>query len=160
MPLVDYVAFTGSVATGRKVGAAAADAFIPASLELGGKDPMIVLATADPDQAAETALRASVVNSGQACQSIERVYVARDIAVSFFDALAEKAKAVRLNYPDIGDGDIGPFIFERQAGIVQAQIDDALAKGPRLLAGGKVENLAGDCIFVRPCWQMSTPTCR
>jgi succinate-semialdehyde dehydrogenase / glutarate-semialdehyde dehydrogenase len=149
VPLVDYVAFTGSVATGRKVGAAAADAFIPASLELGGKDPMIVLATADPEQAAETALRASVVNSGQACQSIERVYVARDIAVSFFDALAEKAKAVRLNYPDIGDGDIGPFIFERQAGIVQAQIDDALAKGARLLAGGKVENLAGG-LYLRP----------
>ncbi|HLL59451.1 MAG TPA: aldehyde dehydrogenase family protein, partial [Allosphingosinicella sp.] len=77
---VDFVCFTGSVTTGRKVGEAAARAFIPASLELGGKDPMIVLASADPERAATTALRASVVNTGQACQSIERIYVAREIA--------------------------------------------------------------------------------
>jgi succinate-semialdehyde dehydrogenase / glutarate-semialdehyde dehydrogenase len=149
VPLVDYVAFTGSVATGRKVGAAAAAAFIPASLELGGKDPMLILASADPVSAAETALRASVVNSGQACQSIERVYVARQIAAPFLAALAEKAAAVRLNHPDIEVGDIGPFIFEKQAAIVQAQIDDALAKGARLLAGGTVENLGGG-LYLRP----------
>ncbi|MBL0924023.1 MAG: aldehyde dehydrogenase family protein [Sphingomonadaceae bacterium] len=146
---VDYVAFTGSVATGRKVGAAAADAFIPASLELGGKDPMIILASTDPVQAAEIALRASVVNSGQACQSIERVYVAREIANPFLAALGEKAKAVRLNYPDIHSGDIGPFIFERQAVIVQAQIDDAVSKGAMLLAGGQVEALGGG-LYLRP----------
>jgi succinate-semialdehyde dehydrogenase / glutarate-semialdehyde dehydrogenase len=149
VPRVDYVAFTGSVATGRKVGSAAAAAFIPASLELGGKDPMIILASADPAKAAEIALRASVVNSGQACQSIERVYVARDIAEPFLDALAEKAKAVRPNYPDINDGDIGPFIFEKQAAIVQEQIDDAIACGASLLAGGKVENLSGG-LYLRP----------
>ena len=149
VPLVDYVAFTGSVATGRKVGAAAAQAFIPASLELGGKDPMIVLTSANPERAADIALRASVVNSGQACQSIERVYVARSLADAFLSALAAKASAVRLNYPDIGSGDIGPFIFEKQAAIVQAQIDDALAKGARLLAGGKIENLGGG-LYLRP----------
>ena len=115
VPLMDYIAFTGSVATGRKVGAAAAEAFIPASLELGGKDPMLILASADPVGAAETALRASVVNNGQACQSIERIYVAREIAEPFLAALAEKAKAVRFNHPDIDSGDIGPFIFEKQA---------------------------------------------
>ena len=149
VPLVDYVAFTGSVATGRKVGAAAAEAMIPASLELGGKDPMIVLASADPIWAAGIALRASVVNSGQACQSIERVYVARAIAEPFLAALAEQAAAVRLNYPDVHSGDIGPFIFERQAAIVQAQIDDALAKGARLLAGGHVEMLGGG-LYLKP----------
>jgi len=133
---VDYVAFTGSVATGRKVAAAAAGAFIPASLELGGKDPMIVLASADPVAAAGTALRASVVNTGQACQSIERVYVAREIAGPFLAALVEQARAVRLNAEDIRRGDVGPFIFARQAGIVQAQIDAAVAGGARLLAGG------------------------
>ena len=143
VPIVDYIAFTGSVGTGRKVGAAAAQALIPASLELGGKDPMLILASADPVNAAEIALRASVVNSGQACQSIERVYVACEIAELFVAALAEKANAVRLNYPDIDRGDIGPFVFERQAYIVQAQIDDALAKGARLLAGGRIENLGG-----------------
>lgn len=146
---VDYVAFTGSVTTGRKVGRAAADAFIPASLELGGKDPMLVLASAYPAQAAEIALRASVVNSGQACQSIERIYVSREIAEPFLTALAQKANAVRLNYPDIAHGDIGPFIFEQQATIVQVQIDDAVAKGARLLAGGKVESLGGG-LYLRP----------
>ena len=147
--LVDYVAFTGSVATGRKVGAAAAEAFIPASLELGGKDPMIILASADPDKAAAIALRASVINSGQACQSIERVYVARDIAERFIVALVEKARSVRLNHPDITIGDIGPFISVAQAGIVQAQIDDAVAKGAQVLTGGKVEQLGGG-LYLRP----------
>ena len=146
---VDYVCFTGSVATGRKVGEAAARAFIPASLELGGKDPMLVLASADPAKAAETALRASIVNAGQACQSIERVYVAREIAEPFMEALVDKARAVRLNHPDIGSGDIGPFIFEKQAAIVQAQIDDAVAKSADVLAGGHVENLDGG-LYLRP----------
>lgn len=147
--LVDYVAFTGSVATGRKVGAAAAAAFIPASLELGGKDPMIILASADADHAADIALRASVVNSGQACQSIERVYVAATIADRFLAALTAKAKAARLNYPDINSGDIGPFIFARQAEIVQSQLDDAVANGATVLAGGTVETLGGG-LYLRP----------
>ena len=146
---VDYVAFTGSVATGRKVAAAAAAAFIPASLELGGKDPMIVTASADPVWAAGVALRASIVNTGQACQSIERVYVAREIAAAFLDALVAQAGAVRLNADDIGAGEIGPFIFDKQAGIVQAQIDDAVAQGATLLAGGQVETLGGG-LYLRP----------
>jgi succinate-semialdehyde dehydrogenase / glutarate-semialdehyde dehydrogenase len=146
---VDYIAFTGSVATGRKVAAAAADAFIPASLELGGKDPMIILASANPVQAAAIALRAAVVNSGQACQSIERVYVARTIAEPFMAALVEAAKTVRLNYPDINTGDIGPFIFAKQADIVQAQIDDAVANGATILSGGTVETLGGGK-YLRP----------
>ena len=149
VPAVDFIAFTGSVATGRKVGITAAQAFIPASLELGGKDPMIVLASADPVKAAAIALRASVVNTGQACQSIERVYVARQIAELFLVALVDAAKAVRLNYPDIGTGDVGPFIFAQQADIVQAQIDDAVAKGATVLAGGQVETLGGGR-YLRP----------
>lgn len=146
---VDYVAFTGSVATGRKVAAAAAAAFIPASLELGGKDPMIVLASADPVWAAQVALRASIVNTGQACQSIERVYVARQIAEPFLAALVEGARAVRINADDIGRGEIGPFIFARQAEIVQRQIDEASAKGARLLTGGTVEQIGGGQ-YLRP----------
>ncbi|WP_150292689.1 aldehyde dehydrogenase family protein [Sphingobium estronivorans] len=146
---VDFIAFTGSVATGRKVGEAAARAFIPASLELGGKDPMLILASADPERAADIALRASVLNTGQACQSIERVYVARAIAEPFLAALVRKAQAARLNYPDVHAGDIGPFIFGRQAVIVQAQIDDAVAKGARILAGGQVETLGGGQ-YLRP----------
>jgi succinate-semialdehyde dehydrogenase / glutarate-semialdehyde dehydrogenase len=149
IPLVDYVAFTGSVKTGRAVGISAASAFIPASLELGGKDPMIILASADPDAAAEIALRAAVVNSGQACQSIERVYVARAIAEPFLVALTSKAKAVRFNYPDINSGDIGPFISAAQADIVQVQIDEARAGGAHVLTGGQVETLGGGK-YLRP----------
>lgn len=146
---VDYVCFTGSVATGRKVGEAAAKAFIPASLELGGKDPMIILASADPKKAAATALRASIVNTGQACQSIERVYVAKEIAGEFLDSLVTQAEAVQLNHPDINQGHIGPFIFDKQAEIAQSQIDDAVAKGAEILTGGKVEILDGGH-YLRP----------
>ncbi len=145
---VDYIAFTGSVATGRKVGEAAARAFIPASLELGGKDPMVVLASADPAAAAAVALRASVLATGQACQSIERVYVARAIAAPFLDALVAAAKAVEINWPEIDHGHIGPFIDGRQADVVAAQIADAVAHGARLLAGGEVEDHGGK--WLRP----------
>ena len=145
----DYIAFTGSVATGRKVAESAARAFIPVSLELGGKDPMIILASAHVPDAARTALRASIVNTGQACQSIERVYVDRQIAEPFLAALVAEAEAVRFNYPDIRTGDIGPFICAKQADIVDAQIKDALAKGARLLSGGQVEDLGGG-LYLRP----------
>jgi succinate-semialdehyde dehydrogenase / glutarate-semialdehyde dehydrogenase len=146
---VDYVCFTGSTATGRKVAEAAARRLIPANLELGGKDPMIVTASADPVWAAQIALRASVVATGQACQSIERVYVARSIAEPFLEVLAEAAQAVRPAFPSGEGGELGPFIFPAQAAKVQAQIDDALAKGARLLAGGTVENLGGGQ-YLRP----------
>lgn len=147
--LVDYICFTGSVATGRRVGEAAARAFIPACLELGGKDPMLVLGDADPVWAASVALRASVVNNGQACQSIERVYVAQSIYPAFVEALTAQAKAVRLNWPDIHSGDIGPFIFERQARIVADQIVDARAHGAAVLTGGEVRNLDGG-LYLEP----------
>ncbi|MGH8326853.1 MAG: aldehyde dehydrogenase family protein, partial [Steroidobacteraceae bacterium] len=146
---VDFVCFTGSIATGRKIAAAAAAAFIPASLELGGKDPMIVMASADPLHAAQVALRASIVNTGQACQSIECVLVARAIAEPFTAALIEAANRVRLNYPDVGSGDIGPFISERQALIVASQIEDARNKGARVLTGGEVLSLGGG-LYMKP----------
>jgi succinate-semialdehyde dehydrogenase / glutarate-semialdehyde dehydrogenase len=145
----DYVCFTGSVATGRKVAEAAAAAFIPANLELGGKDPMIILPSADPETAAGIALRASVAANGQACQSIERIYVHSAIAQPFLDSLVAQAKAVEPNYPDIGKGQIGPFIFPLQADKVAAQIADALGKGARLLAGGEIETLGGGK-YMRP----------
>jgi acyl-CoA reductase-like NAD-dependent aldehyde dehydrogenase len=146
---VDYVCFTGSVATGRKVAEAAARAFIPANLELGGKDPMIILASADPEMAAAIALRASVTANGQACQSIERVYVARAIAEPFLRALVAQAKAVRPNYPDIAEGEIGSFIFAPQADVVAAQLADARAMGATILTGGEIETLGGGK-YLRP----------
>ncbi|MEM7665548.1 MAG: aldehyde dehydrogenase family protein [Pseudomonadota bacterium] len=146
---VDYVCFTGSTATGRKVAEAAARQLIPANLELGGKDAMIITASADPEWAAGVALRSSVVATGQACQSIERVFVARDIAEPLLAALVEGAKAVEITHPDPAQGHIGPFIFPAQAAKVQAQIDDAVTKGARVLAGGQVEQLGGGQ-YLRP----------
>ncbi|WP_430443783.1 aldehyde dehydrogenase family protein [Sphingorhabdus contaminans] len=140
---VDFICFTGSTATGRKVAEAAVRALIPANLELGGKDPMIILETADPEKAAAIALRASIVATGQACQSIERIYVARKISDRFLIELVRLANAVQVNYPDIDKGDIGPFIFADQAVKVAAQLQDAVAKGARILTGGEVETLGG-----------------
>lgn len=140
---VDAICFTGSVSTGRKVATAAAGNMIPAFLELGGKDPLVILESADLDKATDAALRGSVLSTGQACQSIERIYVAISIHDIFLDKLTEKANAVELNWPDIGVGHIGPVIFDKQADILQAHIDDAAAKGARILTGGKVENHGG-----------------
>ncbi len=140
---VDAVCFTGSVATGRKVAAAAAGNMIPAFLELGGKDPLIILESADLEKATDAALRGSVLSTGQACQSIERIYVARSLHDAFLDRLVEKTKAVELNWPDIDRGHIGPIIFDKQADTLQAHIDDAVAKGARVLTGGQVEDHGG-----------------
>lgn len=135
---VDCVCFTGSVPTGKKVAIKAAENLIPANLELGGKDPLIITESADIDAATDLALRSSVLATGQACQSIERVYVPASIYAEFTEKLAAKAKAVKLNWPDIEKGDLGPFIFDRQAAIVEAQISDAVIKGAKVLSGGEI----------------------
>ena len=140
---VDCVCFTGSVSTGKKVAIRAAENLIPANLELGGKDPLIITEDADLDAATTLALRASVLATGQACQSIERVYVPSSIYETFVTQLAEIAKAVRLNYPDINKGHIGPFIFGQQADKVAEQIQDAVLKGARILSGGTILDHGG-----------------
>lgn len=141
---VDMICFTGSVATGRKVGEQAARNFIPSCLELGGKDPAIVLESADIDRASTSLLRASVLNTGQACQSIERIYVARPVYQEFLDKLVEKAKAVTINTPNINEGQIGPIIFEKQADIVAGQIEDARERGATIHSGGTIEKHGGN----------------
>jgi len=140
---VDAVCFTGSVATGRKVAVAAAERFIPAFLELGGKDPAIILPSANLEDAADAILRGSVVASGQVCLALERAYVHESQHDAFVDLLVGKAKRVQLNYPDISKGDLGPLIFDRQADIIDAHLDDAVAKGAVIRCGGKSENLGG-----------------
>jgi acyl-CoA reductase-like NAD-dependent aldehyde dehydrogenase len=133
---VDMLCFTGSVPNGRKVAVACAERLIPAYLELGGKDPAIVTATADLDAAATAVLRGAAFGTGQVCFSIERVYVHEDVHDAFVDLLVAKADALRLNYPDINDGEIGPFGLDRQARIADEHLADALAKGAVLRAGG------------------------
>ncbi len=139
----DAVCFTGSVATGRKVAAQCASQMIPAFLELGGKDPLIVLESAPLADAVTAALRGSVLATGQACQSIERIYVGRALYPAFVETLARAARACRVNWPDISAGEIGPIIFERQAAILDAQLRDAYSKGARALSGGVIETHGG-----------------
>lgn len=141
--VVDIICLTGSVRTGRKVAEAAGKRFIPAFLELGGKDPAVVLPGADLDRAVEAILRQGVVNSGQVCLSTERIYVHESVHDEFVDRLAAKARAVEINYPDIHRGHLGPIISPTQAAIIDEHIDDALAKGAKIITGGKVETHEG-----------------
>jgi acyl-CoA reductase-like NAD-dependent aldehyde dehydrogenase len=140
---VDAVCFTGSVPTGRKVALQCAGRLIPAFLELGGKDPLIVLEGANLDDAVTAALRGSVLATGQACQSIERIYAARPLFDAFLERLVKAASACRLNWPDISKGEIGPIIFDKQARVLEAQLADARAKGAQVLTGGVIESHGG-----------------
>lgn len=142
---VDLVCFTGSVKTGRQVGEAAAKRFIPAFLELGGKDPAIVLESANLDLATSAILWGSVVNTGQSCLSIERIYVDHSIVEPFTEQLVSKAKQLKLAYPTVESGEIGPIIAERQATIIEDHLQDAIDKGAIVEWGGKVENRDGGC---------------
>jgi succinate-semialdehyde dehydrogenase/glutarate-semialdehyde dehydrogenase len=145
----DAIAFTGSVKTGRIVAEACARNFIPAFLELGGKDPCIVLPSADPSAAAHIVLRASVQATGQACQSLERVYVHASLYDDFVAELTHLAGELDLNYPDIHQGHIGPLIFSRQAETIEAHLADARAKGAEILCGGQIEHHGGG-LWIRP----------
>ena len=151
---VDVVAFTGSVATGRKVAVAAAESFIPAFLELGGKDPVIVLDGSDIDRATTSILRASIAATGQACQSLERIYVCASQYGEFSAMLAKKASQVELSKGDSPqqikpNGNVGPLIFARQAEIIADHLQDAKDKGARILTGGTVEDDQG-AFWVKP----------
>ncbi|MDZ8138572.1 MAG: aldehyde dehydrogenase family protein [Nostoc sp. DedQUE04] len=140
---VDLVCFTGSVATGRKVAQAAAKQFIPAFLELGGKDPAIVLESANLELATSAILWSSVVNTGQSCLSIERIYVADSIFEKFYHQLVAKAHRLKLAYPTVESGEIGPIIAERQAAIISDHLLDAVEKGAVIHCGGVIEDLGG-----------------
>ena len=145
----DAICFTGSVPTGRKVAVACAERLIPCFLELGGKDPAIVTETADLERAATAVLRGAVYATGQVCYSVERVYVHQSVHDAFVEKLVAKAKAVRLNAEDPRAGHIGPFTFAPQAGIVLRHIEDARAKGAKVLTGGEVEDIEGG-LYMRP----------
>ena len=140
---VDLVCFTGSVATGKKVAEVAAKQFIPAFLELGGKDPAIVTETANLELATSAILWGSIVNTGQSCLSIERIYVAEAIFDTFVAQLVAKVQRVQLAFPSVENGEIGPIIAEKQAQIIDEQLEDAVVKGAIVHCGGKIEELGG-----------------
>ena len=140
---VDAVCFTGSVKTGRQVSQQAAACFIPAFLELGGKDPAIVLPDAHIPLAARAIIRSAIGMTGQACQSLERIYCHESIAQPFTEELLAQLKVLSLTCTADGAGDIAPLIFERQVETIQAQVDDALAKGATCLLGGEPVQAGG-----------------
>jgi acyl-CoA reductase-like NAD-dependent aldehyde dehydrogenase len=146
---VDYVMFTGSTATGRKVMERAARRLTPVSLELGGKDPMIVLREANIERAANNALYSSMNNSGQICISIERVYVEDPVYDEFVDKVAEKASALRQGPPQgPGSVELGAMTTARQLKLVEAHVRDAVDKGARVLRGGRPGS--GPGLFYEP----------
>ncbi|HSZ69638.1 MAG TPA: aldehyde dehydrogenase family protein [Solirubrobacteraceae bacterium] len=149
---VDMIMFTGSTRTGRKVAEAAAKRLIPCSLELGGKDPMIVLADADLERAANVATYYSMQNSGQTCISIERAYVEAPVYDEFVAKVTDKVRALRQGNPDGGPGtvEIGSMTFPPQVDIVEDHVNDALAKGARALTGGHRGNGNGNGHYFEP----------
>ncbi len=133
-PRVGKIVFTGSVATGHKVMAAAARNLTPVVLELGGKDAAIVCRDADLERAAKGVVWSAFLNAGQTCAAVERVYVEKPVAEEFLAKVVEETKALR---PARGEeGEIGPMTLERQRAIVEHHVQDAVARGARVVLGG------------------------
>ncbi len=142
---VDFVQFTGSERTGRSVAEQAAARLVPFSLELGGKDPAIVLADADLDHAAAGVAFGALSNTGQMCTSTERVYVEESIHDAFVDKLVAVVESLRQNAGTGFDTELGPMTVEAQADIVERHVQDAIAKGARVRTGG--ERVFGGSFF-------------
>jgi acyl-CoA reductase-like NAD-dependent aldehyde dehydrogenase len=134
---VDKIMFTGSVATGKRVAQAAAATLTPVVLELGGKDPMIVLEDADIETAANAAVWGAFSNSGQACASVERCYVHEKVAAKFIESVVEKTRSLKQSFGTNDDTDIGSMSSERQVAIVEEHVADAVEHGASVLTGGK-----------------------
>lgn len=141
----DCIAFTGSVETGKKVMERAAKGLKPILLELGGKDPMIVLKGADLERAANACVWGALANAGQICISVERVYVEEAVYDAFVAKVVEKVKTLRQGVEkNYGEVDVGPMITPEQLEIVERHVQDAVSKGAKVLVGGKRnQNLKG-----------------
>ncbi|HYY01396.1 MAG TPA: aldehyde dehydrogenase family protein [Mycobacterium sp.] len=148
--LVDYVMFTGSGNTGRRIAVAAAQRLIPCSLELGGKDAMIVCADADIDRAADGAVWGAFAYTGQVCISVERVYVEEPVYDEFVGKLVAKTSQLRQGMDSGHDFscDVGSMTTAQQLAIVSDHVDDAVSKGARVLVGGKSGDPTG--LFYQP----------
>jgi acyl-CoA reductase-like NAD-dependent aldehyde dehydrogenase len=134
---VDYIQFTGSDATGRKVMRRAADTLTPVSLELGGKDPMIVLSDANVERAASAAAWGGMFNSGQVCQSVERIYVEEPVYDRFVERLTKEVRKLRQGTDGRGfEKDVGAMTSPNQTAKVEDHVNEALAAGARALTGG------------------------
>lgn len=134
---IDGVFFTGSYPTGRSIAQSVAARLVKVQLELGGKDPVYVCDDADPRVAAESVADGAMYNTGQSCCSVERVYVHEAIAQPFIDAFLATVKGFVPGDPLDKNTYIGPLARKEQLAVLEAQVSDALAKGAKLLTGGK-----------------------
>jgi succinate-semialdehyde dehydrogenase/glutarate-semialdehyde dehydrogenase len=144
---VDFIAFTGSTRTGRIVARQAAERMIGCSLELGGKNPMIVLADADLDSAVDGAIRGCFANAGQLCISIERIYVEDSLFERFSHRLAARASRMRLGAELDFEAEMGSLVSRAQLEKVQGHVADAVAMGARVLTGGRQRPDIGPYFF-------------
>jgi acyl-CoA reductase-like NAD-dependent aldehyde dehydrogenase len=133
---IDKLIFTGSVPTGKRIAQTAAARLLPVVLELGGKDPMLVLEDANLEVASSAAVWGAFVNAGQACLSVERCYVHRSLYPKFLKLCVAKTGQLRVGNGLDPNTDVGPMIHERQLRIVEGQVNEAIQDGARLLAGG------------------------
>lgn len=143
----DYVCFTGSTATGTRVGERAMSRLVGASLELGGKNPLLVLDDVVPDDAAAAAVYACFSSMGQLCMSIERIYVDRAVAIAFTAAFVDRTRALSQGSALDYTTDVGSLTSADQLRRVRAHVDDAIDKGARVLAGGRARPDLGPFFF-------------
>ncbi|HST20968.1 MAG TPA: aldehyde dehydrogenase family protein [Blastocatellia bacterium] len=145
---VDKIFFTGSVRTGKKIAESAARRLLPVVLELGGKDPMIVCEDAPFERTVKGAVWGAFMNCGQVCASVERLYVTEPVAEKFIAAVVDEVKKLRVGPPAQDcSTDIGPLTNENQLNIVSDQVTDAIAKGARVLVGGRRREDLGGYFF-------------
>ncbi|MFI6371833.1 succinic semialdehyde dehydrogenase [Streptomyces sp. NPDC050546] len=143
----DYVSFTGSTRTGREVAQGAAARLVGVSLELGGKNAMLVLEDADIEKAAAGAVRACFSSAGQLCISIERLYVHESVADAFLERFAARTRTMRLGRSLAYGADMGSLVGERQLETVTRHVDEAVSKGAKVLAGGTARPDIGPYFF-------------
>lgn len=143
-PLIQTIMFTGSTSTGRRIMELASRNLTNIVLELGGKDPMIILEDADLDRASQGAVWAAFMNCGQSCGAVERVYVAKKIAQALTEKVIALTRKLRVGNPLDPEIDVGPLATQSQLNIVEDHVEDARQKGARILWGGKrIESLPG-----------------
>ncbi|HEY3528307.1 MAG TPA: succinic semialdehyde dehydrogenase [Nocardioides sp.] len=153
----DYVCFTGSTATGRLIAKGCAERLIGCSLELGGKNPILVLRDADVEKAAEGAVRAAFSNAGQLCVSMERLYVADQVYDRFLERFVARTEAMTLGATLDWGNDMGSLISRRQLETVTAHVDDAVAKGARVVTGGRARPDLGPFFYEPTILEGVTP---
>ncbi|MDN5893675.1 MAG: succinate-semialdehyde dehydrogenase (NADP(+)) [Nocardioides sp.] len=153
----DYVCFTGSTATGKRVAAGCAERLVGCSLELGGKNPILILRDAALEKAAEGAVRAAFSNAGQLCVSTERLLVADQVHDRFVERFVARTKAMSLGNGHDWATDMGSLISQAQLDTVIAHVEDAVAKGARVLAGGRARPDLGPYFYEPTILEGVTP---